>query len=304
MNKIVIVTGASSGFGLMAAQSLARAGHTVFAGMRGATSRNAAQAEAVKAFAADNKVDLRAIEMDVVSQSSVDAAINSVIRTHGRIDVIVHNAGHMTFGPSEAFTSEQFAELYDVNVLSTQRVNRAALPHMRKRGDGLLLWISSSSTRGGTPPYLGPYFAAKAAMDSLAVTYASEVARWGIETSIIVPGAFTKGTNHFIHASAPADQLRAEEYAKGPTASIPDVVLEGLTALEPKDADPTEVARAIVKIIETPPGKRPFRVHIDPSQDGAEIVNGVADRVRRELLRRMGLEDLLNPSRELPSGRI
>jgi len=255
MNKNIIVTGASSGFGLMAAQSLARAGHTVFAGMRSTTGRNAAQMEAVKAFAADNEVDLRAIEMDVVSQSSVDAAIDSVIRTHGRIDVIVHNAGHMTFGPSEAFTPEQLAELYDVNVLSTQRVNRAALPHMRKRGGGLLMWISSSSTRGGTPPYLGPYFAAKAAMDSLAVTYASEVARWGIETSIIVPGAFTKGTNHFLHASAPADQLRAEEYAKGPTASIPDVTLKGLTALEPKDADPTEVARAIVKIIETPPGK-------------------------------------------------
>ena len=160
MNKNIIVTGASSGFGLMAAQSLARAGHTVFAGMRSTTGRNAAQMEAVKAFAADNEVDLRAIEMDVVSQSSVDAAIDSVIRTHGRIDVIVHNAGHMTFGPSEAFTPEQLAELYDVNVLSTQRVNRAALPHMRKRGDGLLLWISSSSTRGGTPPCLGPYFAA------------------------------------------------------------------------------------------------------------------------------------------------
>jgi NAD(P)-dependent dehydrogenase (short-subunit alcohol dehydrogenase family) len=304
VNKIIIVTGASSGFGLMAAQSLARAGHTVFAGMRATTGRNAAQVEAVNAFAADNEADLHAIEMDVVSQSSVDAAIDSVIRTHGHIDVIVHNAGHMTFGPSEAFTPEQLAELYDVNVLSTQRVNRAALPHMRKRGDGLLLWISSSSTRGGTPPYLGPYFAAKAAMDSLAVTYAGEVARWGIETSIIVPGAFTKGTNHFLHAGAPADHPRAEDYAKGPTASIPDVILKGLTALEPKDADPTEVARAIVMIIETPPGKRPFRVHIDPSQDGAEIVNGVADRVRGELLRRMGLEDLLSPSHESPSGVI
>jgi hypothetical protein len=126
----------------------------------------------------------------------------------------------------------------------------------------------------------------------------------GIETSIIVPGAFTKGTNHFLHAGAPADQLRAEKYAKGPTASIPDVVLNGLTALEPKDADPTEVARAIVKIIETPHCKRSFRVHIDPSQDGAEIVNGVADRVRGELLRRMGLEDLLSPSHELSSGPI
>ena len=304
MNRIIIVTGASSGFGLMAAQSLARAGHTVFAGVRATTGRNAAQVQAIKAFAADNQADLRAIEMDVVSQSSVDGAIDSVIRTHGRIDVIVHNAGHMTFGPSEAFTPEQLAELYDVNVLSTQRVNRTALPHMRKRGEGLLLWISSSSTRGGTPPYLGPYFAAKAAMDALAVTYAGEVARWGIETSIIVPGAFTKGTNHFLHAGVPADELRAEEYAHGPTASIPTLALKGLTALEPEDADPAEVARAIVNVIEMPHGKRPFRVHVDPSQDGAEIVNGVADRVRRELLRRMGLEDLLSPSHHLPVGRI
>src|ERR1700683_916041 len=123
MNKIIIITGASSGFGLMAAQSLARAGHTVFAGMRATTGRNAAQVEAVNAFAADNEADLHAIEMDVVSQRSVDAAIDSVIRTHGHIDVIVHNAGHMTFGPSEAFTPEQLGELCDVNVLSTQVVD-------------------------------------------------------------------------------------------------------------------------------------------------------------------------------------
>src|ERR1700722_18519767 len=124
MNKIIIVTGASSGFGLMAAQSLARAGHTVYAGMRATAGRNAAQVEAVNAFASDTKADLRAVEMDVVSHRFVDAAIDRVKRTHGRIDVIVHNAGHMTFGPSEAFAPEQLAELYDVNVLSTQRVNR------------------------------------------------------------------------------------------------------------------------------------------------------------------------------------
>ena len=83
----------------------------------------------------------------------------------GRIDVVIHNAGHMSFGPAEAFTPEQFAELYDINVLSTQRVNRAVLPHMRRRGAGLVVWVSSCSTRGGTPPYLSPYFAAKGAMD-------------------------------------------------------------------------------------------------------------------------------------------
>ena len=73
---------------------------------------------------------------------------------------------------------------------------------------GLLVWVSSSSSAGGTPPYLSPYFAAKAAMDALAVQYARELSRWGIETSIIVPGAFTSGTNHFAHSGKPfAEEL-------------------------------------------------------------------------------------------------
>ena len=219
MKKIIVVTGASSGFGRMAAQGLAKAGHTVYAGIRETTGRNAPQVAAVAEFVAREKVDLLTIEMDVVSDESVDAAINRIIAEHGHLDVVVHNAGHMVFGPTESFTVEQILQLYDVNVLSTQRVNRAALPQMRKQGRGLLMWVSSSGTRGGTPPYLGPYFAAKAGMDALAVSYAGELARWGIETSIIVPGAFTKGTNHFLHAGKPADQQRADAYAQGPTGS-------------------------------------------------------------------------------------
>lgn len=296
MKQIIVITGASSGFGALAARALAKAGHTVYAGMRATTGRNAAQVEAAKAFSTEHGVDLRALEMDVQSESSVASAIDTIQTEQGRLDTVVHNAGHMVFGPAEAFTPEQYAELYDVNVLSTQRVNRVALPILRKQGRGLLVWVSSSSTRGGTPPYLAPYFAAKAAMDALAVSYAGELARWGIETSIIVPGAFTKGTNHFAHAGAPADKGRAEEYAKGPTADLPEVALKGLAALEPADADAGAVAVEIARVVGMPFGKRPFRVHIDPSQDGAEIVNGVADRVRAELLRRIGLEDVLHPN--------
>jgi hypothetical protein len=132
-------------------------------------------------------------------------------------------------------------------------------------------------------------------MDSLAVSYASELTRWGIETSIVVPGAFTKGTNHFVHAGAPADAARAAEYNDGPYAGVPEQALKGLAALEPADADVAAVAAMIVKVVDTPFGKRPFRTHVDPSQDGAEIVNGVADRVRAEMFRRIGLEDLLSP---------
>jgi NAD(P)-dependent dehydrogenase (short-subunit alcohol dehydrogenase family) len=296
MSQIILITGASSGFGALAARALAAAGHTVYASMRETTGRNAPQVEAVKAHAAEHKVDLRSIELDVASQASADAAVAQIVADNGRLDVVLHNAGHMTFGPAEAFTAEQFAELYDVNVLSTQRVNRAALPQLRKQGRALMVWVSSSSSRGGTPPYLAPYFAAKAAMDSLAVSYAGELARWGIETSIIVPGAFTRGTNHFAHAGSPADKAREAEYKAGPTGSIPEVALKGLASLEPADADAGAVAEAIVKVVDMPFGKRPFRVHIDPSQDGAEIVNGVADRVRAELLRRIGLEDVLKPA--------
>ena len=216
MTRIVLITGASSGFGRLTAEALAKAGHTVYASMRQTKTRNAAAVEQMATFSRDNGADLRALELDVQSQESVDAAIAQVIAEAGRIDVLIHNAGHMVFGPAEAFTPEQYAELYDVNVLSTQRVNRAVLPHMRRQKQGLLVWISSSSSAGGTPPYLAPYFAAKAAMDSIAVQYARELSRWGIETSIIVPGAFTSGTNHFAHSGRPADTARAAEYEAGP----------------------------------------------------------------------------------------
>jgi len=295
MKQVIVITGASSGFGALTARALAKAGHTVYAGMRETEGRNAAQVAAVAAYAADNNVDLKAVELDVASDASVEAGIAKVVAEEGHIDVVIHNAGHMSFGPAEAFTPEQFAELFDINVLSTQRVNRAVLPHMRKRQRGLVVWVSSSSTRGGTPPYLSPYFAAKAAMDSLAVSYASELARWGIETAIIVPGAFTKGTNHFAHSGSPADKARAVEYDQGPYAGVSDRALKGLAALEPADADAASVAVAIVDVVDMPFGRRPFRTHIDPSQDGAEIVNGVADRVRAEMFRRIGLEDLLSP---------
>ncbi|MBY2962171.1 SDR family oxidoreductase [Rhizobium leguminosarum] len=294
--QVIVITGASSGFGALTARALAKAGHTVYAGMRGTEGRNAPAVADVAEFARNNNVDLRSVELDVASDASVVSGIARIITDAGRLDVIIHNAGHMSFGPAEAFTPEQFAELFDINVLSTQRVNRAALPYLRKQGRGLVVWVSSSSSRGGTPPYLSPYFAAKAAMDSLAVSYAGELTRWGIETSIIVPGAFTKGTNHFAHSGSPDDTARAAEYNEGPYKGVPEQALQGLAALEPADADAGAVAAAIVDVVGKPFGTRPFRVHIDPSEDGAEIVNGVADRVRAELFRRIGLDDLLKPA--------
>ncbi len=297
MKQVIVVTGASSGFGALAARALADAGHTVSASMRETTGRNAPQVAAARQYAAERTVDLRTVELDVASQDSADAAIGAIIADAGRLDVVIHNAGHMVFGPAEAFTPEQYAQLYDVNVLSTQRVNRAALPQLRRQGRGLVLWVSSSSARGGTPPYLAPYFASKAAMDSLAVSYAGELARWGIETSIIVPGAFTKGTNHFAHSGRPADEARLAEYEAGPYQGFGEQVQQAFAAIVPDDADVTGVADAIVDIVALPFGQRPFRVHYDPTQDGADIGFGVLDRLRAEMLHRVDLADLLKPAK-------
>jgi NAD(P)-dependent dehydrogenase (short-subunit alcohol dehydrogenase family) len=290
---IIVITGASSGFGAMSARALARAGHTVYAGVRDTAGRNAPAVADAAAFAAEHGVDLRTVELDVADQDSVDAAVATIVDATGGLDVVVHNAGHMVLGPTEAFTPEQLASVYDTNVVSTQRVNRAALPHLRAQGHGLVLWVGSTSTRGGTPPYLAPYFAAKAGMDSLAVSYAAELARFGVDTTIVVPGSFTTGTNHFAHAGHAADDAVAGAYEER-YGGLMDQVGARLAELAPPDADPAEVARAIVRVVDTPAGQRPFRVHVDPADDGAEVVNAVGDRVRTEFYRRIGLDDLLH----------
>jgi NAD(P)-dependent dehydrogenase (short-subunit alcohol dehydrogenase family) len=294
--KVILVTGASSGFGRLTSEALARAGHTVYASMRDVASRNAGNAADMVKISKNESVDLRATELDVQSEPSVNTAVKKIVGESGRIDVVVHNAGHMMFGPAEAFTPEQFAQQYDVNVLGTQRVNRAVLPHMRAAEQGVLIWVSSSSCAGGTPPYLAPYFAAKAGMDALAVLYARELSRWGIETTIVVPGAFTKGTNHFAHSGRPADEARLAEYeAEGPYKGFGEEVQKAFAAVVPDDADPRGVADAIVKIVDMPFGKRPFRIHYDPTEDGANVGFAVLDRLRAEMLHRVGLSDLLKP---------
>src|ERR1700730_2020229 len=88
----------------MTAKSLAQAGHTVYASMRETKGRNARQVAAVAAWAAEQKADLRTVELDVQSDASADAGIAHIITDADRLDVIVHNAGHMVFGPAEAFT--------------------------------------------------------------------------------------------------------------------------------------------------------------------------------------------------------
>jgi NAD(P)-dependent dehydrogenase (short-subunit alcohol dehydrogenase family) len=290
--SVVMITGAATGIGNLTAHALADAGHVVYASMRDTDSRNAERAERLVAEGRDRGVDLRVVELDVLSQESAHAAVDAVLAEAGRLDVVVHNAGHMSLGYLEAFTVEELAHQFDVNAFSVQRVNRAALPHLRERGEGTLVYVGSTTT-ASVPPFMGPYVAAKFAFDALAQLTSYEVAPLGIETVIVMPGAFTHGTEHFPNATRPEDEEIAAAYA------VLDPLVErygdATQSLFPPgtDPDPVTVAEEIARVLALPRGQRPFRTVVDFTQANVETVNAVADAAARDFVRRMGFDELL-----------
>jgi NAD(P)-dependent dehydrogenase (short-subunit alcohol dehydrogenase family) len=299
MQSIILVTGAGTGIGKLSAQSLAGAGHIVYASMRNIDDRNKSRADELRSWASDKRVRLYPLELDVLSQDSADAAVARILREQGRLDVVIQNAGHLVIGPTEAFTPEEMVKVFDTNLFGAQRINRAVLPQMRAQEHGLMLWISSTTTKGGFPPFMGPYAAAKAAVDSLAVSLSYEIARFGIETSIVVPGAITKGTAHFPTAGKPADGERVAAYDR--YHGVMDQIGERLGALTPAEADPQAVADEVVRIVNLPHGARPARSVIDFIGDGAKEVTEVAEEMRIDFARRIGIADLLKPTVQRPN---
>lgn len=119
--KVIVVTGAGSGIGRAIAQALAIAGHTVYASMRSLKERNQERVEQLSRFAAEKKVALRALELDVLSEESIRAAFDQVLLETGRLDVVVNNAGMLMVGIAEAFTPAQMARILDTNAISWLR---------------------------------------------------------------------------------------------------------------------------------------------------------------------------------------
>lgn len=293
----VLITGAGTGIGNLTARALARAGHRVYASMRAPESRNAARAGELRALAAAENLDLHVIELDVASQESADLAVAAVLEDAAGLDVVIHNAGHLVTGYVEAFTAEEIAHLIDVNTLGVQRLNRAALPHLRGQRRGTLLYVGSTIPVT-TPPFLGPYVVSKAAMDSLALVTSYEVAPLGIETVIVMPGAFTQGTDHFPKAGRPADAAGvADGYrALDPLAARNEQATESLFT-PGTQADPAAVAEEITRILSLPFGERPFRSVIDLTNSMVEQANAAVLEARSDFVRRMGFEQVLHVSR-------
>src|SRR5258706_3941433 len=189
MAHTILVTGSNSGFGRLSVETLARQGYRVFASMMAVGGRNALAAEALRALADREQLALRIVELDITDDESVEQAIASIVDSTGCLDVVVNNAGLAFSGPLEAFTPEQVRQQFETNVFGMVRVNRAALPHMRKQGSGLLLQIGSIGGRVALP-FLGLYGATKFALEGLTESYRDELAPFGIDAAIIEPGTY------------------------------------------------------------------------------------------------------------------
>ncbi|MEY2957823.1 MAG: hypothetical protein RLZZ01_391 [Actinomycetota bacterium] len=252
--RTVLITGASAGLGRLTAMALLDAGHTVVAAMRDPESRNVEVADALRSAGA------HIVELDVTDDASVEDAVASAIDHVGRLDVVINNAGTGSNGLIETFTADDWLASFDVNVFGVHRVSRAALPHMRANGSGLVMIISSVAGRMALP-FFGPYNAAKFAVEGLAETYRSELSILGIETCVVEPGAFP--TNFIDNLMQPSDRSREDGY--GEMALAPQNLLATFEGVMASNAvqDPRIVADAIVALVGTRHGERPFRTIVD-----------------------------------------
>ncbi len=266
--RIILITGSSGGFGELTVKTLAKKGYIVYASMRSIDGKNKAKADSLASWSEKNNYDINVLELDVTDEKSVQKAVDEILSKTGKIDVIINNAGIGVLGLQENFTPEDWQKLFNVNVFGIQRVNRAVLPSMRKEGKGLLIHISSLLGRMVVPAY-GPYNASKWAVEAMAENYRVELSQFGIQSCVVEPGGFP--TTFIDNLMKPSDKSRSEEY--GEFGEFPEIFLENFEkALAGNPAqDPQNVADAIVKLIELPAEKRPFRTAVDKMGMGDAI---------------------------------
>ncbi|MEQ1596036.1 MAG: SDR family oxidoreductase [Casimicrobium sp.] len=280
MNKTILITGASSGFGRDTAETLAAAGHTVFAGVRDITGRNLAVAGALRAKG------VQPVELDVTIDASVSSAIDALLaKSGGKLDVVINNAGVASAGVSESFTPEQIRDLFEINVFGLQRVLRATLPTLRRQGNGLIINVGSILGRV-TFPFFGLYGASKFAVEALSDSYRYELSQLGVDVVLVQPSAYP--TNMYASAQQPADTARAGAY--GEIGAIPGKMFETFMGMFAADnaPNPHDIAVAMTKLVATQRGQRPDRVVVGQAF-GADAVNAATAPVQRQVVEGLGL---------------
>lgn len=283
----VLVTGSSSGIGRTISEVLARTGHTVFAAMRNVNGKNAAAAQELKTVAKQENLDLHVIEMDVTSDESVAKAVETVLGIAGSIDVLVNNAGVMAIGVSEAMTTTQMQQMLDVNVMGTFRVNQAVLPHMRQRGSGYLVYISSTSSLV-IFPFMGMYGATKAAVSGMAETMHYELHSLGIDTTILQCGGYN--TDLPVNVQVSGHTHIAENY--GMPGTIAQIAVGSFAANLGAASDPSELGHLIAEFMERPAGERPLHHAIGVMSEVMHDINDVMEKTQQQVISMMQLDVL------------
>lgn len=280
----ILVTGASGAVGYATCEILAARGHRVAGTMRSRGGKNAGIANALEALG------VVVVEMDVTDESSVDAGVAAAIDALGGLDVVFNNAGIGSYGIQELFSADEMHRVFDVNVYGVQRVMRAVLPHLRAQKSGTIVYTSSLIGRISIPFY-ATYCASKWALEAIAQSYRAELARFGIDSFVVEPGALP--TPFLDGMLTPGDE--SDDYAPETAALKPS--LTGMIEFLKSNPEqrPEMVAGLIADLIDTPHGARPFRIVADRTGMGEAIVgyNELLGQVTRGIYAANGMNDVL-----------
>jgi NAD(P)-dependent dehydrogenase (short-subunit alcohol dehydrogenase family) len=289
-SNVTLVTGCSSGFGFIAAKDLSRRGHVVYASMRAVEGKNKEPAEALRACASEESLQLYTLDLDVTSDDSVASAVGQVIDEQGRVDVVVNNAGVMPLGVTEAFTVDQFRDNLEVNLLGVFRLVREVTPHMRTQGQGLVVNVSTVVGRIALP-FFGIYQAGKWGLEALSESLRYELSESGIDVVIVEPGPFS--TDLVGNSPSPGDSARLAQNVKLNNTFLAMMADFKGNVFENPEApvDPQILVDTMIELIEMDAGKRPVRT-VAGLDFGVKEINRLTDPFRRQALGGMGLEHL------------
>jgi len=253
VNRIVLITGASSGIGKACAERLASEGNRVYG-----TSRHPEQEARVP--------NLQMLTMDVTDDESVAAAVERIVEAEGRIDVVVNNAGFGIAGAVEDTSIEEAKALFETNFFGMLRVCRVALPVMRVAHHGTIVNISSLGGRIGLP-YQGLYSATKFAVEGMSEALRMEVHPFGIRVIVIEPGDFRTGfTANRRHVVGAKDNLAYQESFER--------TIKVAEKDEQTGSSPEQIARLLVRILRNPSPKVRYSVG-GISQRGAAVLKQI-----------------------------
>ena len=286
--KKILITGCSSGFGYDSAKYLAEKGHHVYASMRNTKGKNLEAANKLGAFASEMNVKLEVIDLDVLSDDSVNSAVSKI----DTIDVLINNAGVGFGGPMEAFSSDAFLSQLDLNIVGTLRTSKAVLPGMRANKSGLIIQVSSTAGRAAFPGF-GVYNASKWGLEGMSEALRYELGPLGIDVVLVEPGPFATDFFNNIIVAEEEEVAAAYEHVGAFQQGFGQQVMD-MYADENAPTDPMVIVKIFEDLINTPAGKRPIRT-IGGLDFGYQALNDATEPIRKLGLGGMGIAEWDGP---------